>query len=377
MTEQELINLLNRAKDAPELGADPEGLRSKALWNRISSELKFDLSQPVRHYAFGDYVEFWMHQFSSVVVRPLAVGVSVFALVMVGWIGTVNASFDSLPGDKLYPVKLATERVRLTFASSGGRAKLHTEFAGRRLQEAVDLGSSSDQERHSRVKAAMAQFEQELVFAGESLAKVQGKDLEGAANIAAEINQKANEYEAVLTQNSNDSVEMKEAIENALDAVDETAGQTIDTLVTTHEQDQEAVKDPLGKSFQNEFKNLKDRTALSLGRLEVVTAVLTESEILNQKDYSERITQVKYMLLENDGRFREATDLYAAGGMRKAFELLGEIRTRVELTEKLAIELEIDITTTQMPVQEEVQEQITEPEETADVQTEELETSQE
>jgi hypothetical protein len=48
----------------------------------------------------------------------------------------VAASSNSLPGDTLYPVKLAVEDVRMTFTFSDvGKAKLEMKFANRRIQE--------------------------------------------------------------------------------------------------------------------------------------------------------------------------------------------------------------------------------------------------
>ena len=65
----------------------------------------------------------------------VAAGVVVLAVVG-GGAGTVAAASGSLPGDALYPVKRATEEVRLAFQfSQEGKAKLHVAYADHRAQE--------------------------------------------------------------------------------------------------------------------------------------------------------------------------------------------------------------------------------------------------
>ena len=54
---------------------------------------------------------------------------------------TVNAAQDALPGDSLYPVKIASEDAQISFASDAQtRANLLLDFVGRRTQEIVALG---------------------------------------------------------------------------------------------------------------------------------------------------------------------------------------------------------------------------------------------
>ncbi len=60
---------------------------------------------------------------------------AVLVLIMVG-AGTVTASTGSLPGDTLYPVKTATEKVQGFFTFSGeAKANFHMKLAQRRLDE--------------------------------------------------------------------------------------------------------------------------------------------------------------------------------------------------------------------------------------------------
>jgi hypothetical protein len=53
--------------------------------------------------------------------------------------GLTSASANTLPGDQLYPVKRTVEDARLALSSADGRASLHVDFAGRRINEFEDL----------------------------------------------------------------------------------------------------------------------------------------------------------------------------------------------------------------------------------------------
>jgi hypothetical protein len=64
---------------------------------------------------------------------------SVLAILLIG-VGTVGASTSALPGKPLYPVKLATEEVRVMLASSDmDKAELHVQFAERRAMEIAEM----------------------------------------------------------------------------------------------------------------------------------------------------------------------------------------------------------------------------------------------
>ncbi len=60
---------------------------------------------------------------------------TVVAILLIG-VGVVGASANALPGDPLYPVKLATEDVRVALVFSDvDKANLHVQFAERRAVE--------------------------------------------------------------------------------------------------------------------------------------------------------------------------------------------------------------------------------------------------
>jgi hypothetical protein len=63
----------------------------------------------------------------------------VLGLLLIG-VGTIGASASALPDGTLYPLKLATEQVRLTLAFSDvDKAKLHIQCAEHRADEMVEM----------------------------------------------------------------------------------------------------------------------------------------------------------------------------------------------------------------------------------------------
>ncbi|MBU2598002.1 MAG: hypothetical protein KKC53_02300 [Actinobacteria bacterium] len=75
-------------------------------------------------------------KFSGLWTMPILAKISIFVILFLFISGfTSILSADSLPGDFLYPVKLATEKVIIFFTSHHERANLHAIFAKKRLDE--------------------------------------------------------------------------------------------------------------------------------------------------------------------------------------------------------------------------------------------------
>ena len=72
--------------------------------------------------------------------RRWAVALASILIIFIAGIGTVAASVNALPGQTLYPVKLASEEIRLGLTFSDvEEAKLHIQFAERRTAEIAGI----------------------------------------------------------------------------------------------------------------------------------------------------------------------------------------------------------------------------------------------
>lgn len=105
------------------------------------------------------------------IVRGIA---TASVLVCLG-MGAVVASADSLPDDALYPLKLASEQVRLALADApGDRAGVELSIADHRLREAETLAGNG---RTSDALVASAMYSQHIASAAAELAPEANTDL--------------------------------------------------------------------------------------------------------------------------------------------------------------------------------------------------------
>jgi Domain of unknown function (DUF5667) len=97
------------------------------------------------------------------IVRGLALASVLVAMTL----GASVASADSMPSDLLYPVKLASEDVRLTLAAAAGdRAAVELSIAEHRLAEAEQLATNGET---SDTLVASAMYSQHVAWAAADL----------------------------------------------------------------------------------------------------------------------------------------------------------------------------------------------------------------
>lgn len=87
---------------------------------------------------------------------PVMAAVSVIGMVLGGSLASVSAAERSIPGDILYPVKLAAEQARLLMETEQPKKlQLKTEFVGRRAEEMKKIATTTDvSKRSERIREA-------------------------------------------------------------------------------------------------------------------------------------------------------------------------------------------------------------------------------
>lgn len=99
----------------------------------------------------------------NLVRAPALAMLSVLVTVFGGSIVSVSASDRSLPGDFLYPIKIATEQTRLALTSGKiQKLKLKSEFVDRRVSEIKTLATATDPEQPVRLKQAAEVLKRDL-----------------------------------------------------------------------------------------------------------------------------------------------------------------------------------------------------------------------
>jgi len=134
-------------------------------------------------------------------------------------------------------------------------------------------------------------------------------------------------------------------VAEALEAVGAAGSAARNTLVSDHEKTAASqTAAVLDRNFQVEYQALKDRIALSLGRLSVIENVLREKRDL-LGGYQPRSNAARERVSLTDKDLRGSMDVLAAGGYRRAFEILDGVSAQIRESENIIAELEIEITT--------------------------------
>jgi hypothetical protein len=341
MTEQELIKKLEEYSEHPYFGAMSDD-QMQATWSKVADKIGVNSEMDTQSYTWSDYAQYGVFLFRENMVRPLAVGFASMAVLLGGWTGMVGASFDSIPGDVLYPVKIANEKAQLSLAFSGERkVKLHAEFASRRLDEVVAINTSDHPEKDLQVKVAMDSFAKEVEAVNQRIDELKESDLEGAAELVMIMDRKVGEYEAVIEQTKDQFGQEMAVVEDAVDSADD---QVLDVLVENQEANQEPqASEDLQQKFQQEYAEINQRVNLSVGRIASIEMTLDQADFESVQDYSVMIDQAETELNLIKPALHDAMNVLAAGGFRSAFDMTSDIFSRLEVVENALTETELEI----------------------------------
>jgi len=153
-------------------------------------------------------------------------------------VGVISAAQNTLPGDFLYPVKTAVEKVQLTFTTSqASRTKLSIKLATQRIDEFSQLIDKP--EKKTDLKKTVKKFTQQLVEVQENIDKLKEKNAQKAAELAKLIESRTPIYEETLIKSSeqlgyiiseDDKKEIEQDIIQALEQLNKTKQATEELL---------------------------------------------------------------------------------------------------------------------------------------------------
>jgi len=145
MTKRDILNNLKSLKELEAAG------RPQAAWVLSSREIMMNQIQPrateESSFVRGESVYYW-HAFSQWfgvrVLRP-AMAIATIIAMMLGYTATVTIANASLPGDMLYPIKTAGEKVQLALTfSDDEKVKLQMNFITTRADEIKQIAKTDD-----------------------------------------------------------------------------------------------------------------------------------------------------------------------------------------------------------------------------------------
>lgn len=190
---------------------------------------------PVMRYKFQEKRSFWEQAFSALQPYKLATIPLVMALVLGGGYSLIQASETSLPGEKLYGVKVAAEqaRLQLTFDETK-QAAMHVELAKKRLDEAkLAIALNNHTQEVAALDALAKQTEKTFQVTSQLAANkaVSEKDSSLLDNLVA-----INKEKKTVLQSAAQSPEAKQVAETALNVTKETDKDLARIIAAVNEQ---------------------------------------------------------------------------------------------------------------------------------------------
>lgn len=205
------------------------------------------------------------NRFVYSVVRPVAVFVLIGAIATSGWIASVGATQNCLPGEICYGVKMATEKTQeLVVAVTGSdetATQMHLEFAGRRAEEVKKVAVKNAPDVSKNANVAIKKLEQSIQSAGESLKNMSesqpGKMVEATKEMAQKSEEiKTNLQEATLQNAGVNIVEANKIINDAkVEAITTVLEKQAEGKVTESAQE---VKNLVTDHINNVLQDAKD-----------------------------------------------------------------------------------------------------------------------
>jgi len=214
----------------------------------------------------------WLELFSSRMqtIRGPALAIfGVLVLALGGSVASVSAAEQSLPGDFLYSLKLATEQARLAFKQEKNeKLKLKVEFTSRRgrdLQQVVTDPPNDKKEK--RIEQATELLKRDLDTVKQQLDAVQ-KESSPTETVAAAklVDEKSTELFQALNQ-SNDALseQVQNKVREAQTAAVSTGGKAVEVLVDAHQANEQSVSEQdVVTAIEGYAKTVKDLTGIDV-----------------------------------------------------------------------------------------------------------------
>lgn len=277
------------------------------------------------------------HELTEFVSRPYAIVSLVIVMMLGGWITSVNASLDTLPGDTFYPVKIASERAQITFANSQARGRLRAEFASRRLSEVTTLVESGTTDKDARIQVALEGFEKQIDAARDDLKK-SPSDAQ-AVELARLINQSKTALDQAISVSESALDETSTvALVASQGRADAVHTDVVGVLSTTASESSVSANE-LSRQFTNEVRDILATTTVLSRRLDLVASVI---ETTGRADIELDVAAQRRALLNVD--VAGAQDFAARGGFPRAFEITKSIQRHLRNVELAVARAEIALT---------------------------------
>lgn len=370
----------------------------------LLSQIRNTVSEPVKSVPLNN---FW-NGLSMVmpralvfnVVRPVVVLLIVSIVATSGWVASVDAAYNTLPGDWLYPAKRMAEKTQVTVAAIMGakntEVKLHSEFAKRRATETKQIINGADPKKQERAAQSVIDLKKEIVNVNTSLDAINiAKADQSAAATVKDVKQDTEQVKNVLqevktnliTSTSTADKSVSAAVSEAKDMAKDTAVKAVEVMVSKHlngdnSVSQEEVKQVINATAQSAMAEATENKQNMAGVKVVMDAVKTEvreaaaesakiSPVVSSstKAFAEQVTSVSNKtneatvqsataVTETTKKAEEVKNLVQQGDLTKAVEKIKEVTETTKASEKISDSIIKSVQNVLPPVAEAVKEKI-------------------
>jgi len=272
---------------------DLKGAKPKSDWVKTNREIL--LSQIRGQEAVPDLkasnIRYWdvakvvlTNKILAPVARPLTIAVLAVAIVLTSGIAGVSASKASLPGDVLYPVKLTSEKLQVSFTGSSQRkAELYLDFAQERMNE-IEKIKQDENFDDSKIEQTADKLKKNIEKASARLEDVtENKKSDDAVELAKNVDEKLE----VITEQLNtmrakigQDPEARISLDEAAQVATETSVQAVEVIIEKYSEIEDK---PEAKELKDIIEKKIDRLAENIEKAKVDVENVVEV-IINSED---------------------------------------------------------------------------------------------
>jgi len=304
-------------------------LLTKIKEEKYSKEL-FPIQK--KSWVLGASELFFSKEFFSLTLKPAVSFASIVALVLGSGL-SVSASQMALPGDTLYSLKIASERVQVALAfKEESRAKIHVELAGKRLNEVKRIKENTDPDKNQKINIAIDKFQEEIRTVKTQLDNL-GEKEEGL-EVAKIVDSKTHEYrEALVGTVSGGETEVSEEvaqkISDGLALADETGDQAL-TVIAEKQNDSDS-KNDLAERIEKKVQTIEEKALQVEESLASLNTDNREDIKILSKEAIKNIDGAKVVL-------SEAREMLKNENVNDALNKVMESKGLIRVAEEIALE---------------------------------------
>lgn len=253
---------------------------------------------------------------------PAFATIAIILALFGGSLYSVSAAENSLPGDFLYSVKLATEQARLALTSKPqDKVKLKTEFTERRVQEMKQVIAAPGADRKAKVTQATEVLKRDLNTIKQQLDDVKANSSPEEVKEAVKIvdEKTANVVKDLEESKEQLSPDEQVKISEAQMAATDTSLKAVEVLVETHIEASDIVtEEEVAGALKTHTDKVKESLSKSVGSAGIDVAATntapvssTSTENILDETATSTVMEVISKANEAEKSFQEADLLVA------------------------------------------------------------------